>query len=507
MPIHPSSQTVEPQKGFAARDCFQRYNHLGNHYPCYCTADTSRVLYAHVGQLLGDIRGRNWKIDPAGVIEMLGSSFMYGNRTLVENIEVVPWMARPDATMQWEYCDIPAHGSARMAPAEAAKQLKNLLIGETLRYLEGKKRVAVLLSGGMDSRILAGIVKSIQLNNDFSGDIIAFTWGLKNSRDVLYASRIAREYAWDWVHFELHPELLEKNIYIAGETGAAFAPFHLHAMPAIRPQDSLDAVIAGSYGDSVGRAEFSGKHILSIKTVLPKALNRLGLLRSDVVARFQRHVWHDAYDYKKHIIREAPCQYYEIEQQMHYMRRKLQACMSYIAEKIPCYQIFTHPETFGFMWGLDPHVRNDQIYREILGLLPGAIAQIPWARTGRPYLQNNEKADTHDPLHNAYGTWLRRDLHSTIRSLVDSETIRGLGLFNNAALNRLLKIWPKATTRSANTIDEAVAWLASLSVFVKKYDLRGRAPAGTSGPKDAFLGWRGSLYAYAYLKAREKYRD
>jgi len=426
---------------------------------------------------------------------------------LVQGLKLVPWMAKPNDKNGWQYCKVPSHGTINMPFNEIAKKLKDLLVAETLQCLEGKKTVGILLSGGMDSRILAGIIKDIQLRKDFSGDIVAFTWGLKNTRDVVYAAKIAHEYKWQWVHLELSPELLERNIYITGELGATFAPYHLHAMPAIRAREDLDAVIAGSYGDSVGRAEFSGKHVLSLRTVIPKKFNRLGLVRNHVVADFLSKISQDAYEYRKNVKRSVDYQYYEIENQLHYMRRKLQPCMSYIAEKVPCYQIFTHPETFGFMWSLDPKIRNDEVYKDLIALLPGKIAQIPWAKTGKPYLQNDKQEDEYCKHYHAYGVWLRQDLRKKVFSLVDSDTIRGLGLFNDAALDRLLKLWSTATTTTVNNVDEAIAWLASLSVFAEKYKIKGYQNLAPLSLKDKFFSWKAYVRAYVYLKAREKFRD
>jgi asparagine synthase (glutamine-hydrolysing) len=90
---------------------------------------------------------------------------------------------------------------------------------------------------------------------------------------------------------------------------------------------------------------------------------------------------------------------------------------------------------------------------------------------------------------------------------VDSEAIRGLGLFNDEVLNRLLKLWSTSTTKSTNTVDEAIAWLASLSVFVEKYMIKGYQNLSPPRLKDKILSWKSSIYAYAYIKARERYRD
>lgn len=297
-------------------------------------------------------------------------------------------------------------------------RLKNALRREALGYLSGKKHAGILLSGGMDSRIVAGIVRELQLAGEFTGDVVALTWGLDGSRDVIYAQEIARRYGWEWLHFPLGPDILAQNIQITGEIGAEFAPFHLHALPQIRKLHGIDVILAGSYGDSVGRAEYSGSRILHLKPTIHMSLNRFGLIRDEIVRASRAPILQDAYGYQKYIQRDAACQYRELEQEMHYMRRKLQACMSYVAERIPLFQLFTAPEVFALMWGLDPSIRDDRFYKALLPTLPGDIGSLPWARTGFPLGVSSGLPDDRPKLFHKYGLWLRRDLRTMITQLV-----------------------------------------------------------------------------------------
>jgi asparagine synthase (glutamine-hydrolysing) len=462
-------------------------------------------FHLDIGSALEGIPIEQRKIDPVGIAEILSSGFLLGNRTLVQGVRRAPWMAALDMQGKWEFAALPQHGKQKLPMGAVVQKLKRALHREALSYVEGKRRVGILLSGGLDSRIVAGIIRELQLAHEFTGDIVALTWGLQESRDVIYAREIAQGYNWAWLHFPLGPEILLENIHIAGRLGAEFSPLHLHALPRVREIEGLDAILAGSYGDSVGRAEFSGRHVLQLKPVVPRVLNYLGLMPHKMVISVRSAVLHDAYEYRQRFPREEAWQYRELEQQMHYMRRKLQACMSYVAERIPLFQLFTSPECVSLMWSLDPSIRDNRYYEVLLPSLPGKVGSIPWARTGRPLGEPKGPTDKAPGLSHKYGVWLRRDLRTMITELAASDTIRELNLFNEQALNRLIRLWPRAQTTSTNRMDDIISWMASLAIFVKRYDIK---PINTLSPswRDGVNALSGVARAWAYQTVRGKLR-
>ena len=55
------------------------------------------------------------------------------------------------------------------------------------------EEVYVLLSGGLDSRIAAGVLKYLCDNGELKSVPKAVSWGLEDSRDVVYAKGIAEK--------------------------------------------------------------------------------------------------------------------------------------------------------------------------------------------------------------------------------------------------------------------------------------------------------------------------
>ncbi len=494
-----STSTLSPA------EWFENWDHLGGAYPYYQVSQPD-AFSVEIGSLLEQIPVGDRYLDPVGIVEVLNKSYLLDNRTLVRGIKRSPWMGRPNGEGGWRYASVPPHGSETGALSDIVAGFKAALRQEALGYVEGKSRVGILLSGGMDSRMAAGTLRELQLAGDFSGDVVAFTWGIDTCRDVLYAAEIAKRNGWDWLHFPTGPETLKRNIEVGGKMGAEIAPFHLHAMPDIRAVAGVNAIIAGSYGDSVGRAELTGRHVLKLRPMVSSTLNRRGLLRDEVVRDVYDRVHNDAYAYRHYVLRDAEYKYREIEHHKHYTRRMLLGAMGCIGARIPLFQLFTAPETFGYIWSLDIALRDNRIYQGLLKTLPGNLDDIPWARTGRRFGTESGPVDEAPKQHHRYGPWLRNDLQDHILSLVNSDEIRGLGLFNDRALDHLLKLWPKATTLTLNGLDESVSWLASLAVFVKHYQVRSQ-PYPRAQVRDTWAALKGVSYAWLYQTAREQRRE
>ncbi len=451
---------------------------------------------------LNAISPENRVLDPVGVIEILSTSFLLGDRTLVQDLRRTPWMAYPDVDQGWQYAPIPPHGFSRIPTEKTIPELKRALREEMLAYLYGRKCVGILLSGGLDSRIVAGIVRELQLSGEYPGDVIPVTWGLEESKDVLSASEISRRYDWEWIHLPLSADSLARNIMIAGQLGAEFSPYHLHAMEDVRQLKGLEAILAGSYVTP----EYSGRYITHLKSVASTTMDRFGLVLGCMVRESRERILEDAYGYKKHITREAPFQYHEIEQLMHYMRRKLQACMTYIASWLPLFQPFTSAEVCRIIWSLDPKFRDLRLYTGLLSTMPGRIHDLGIVRGGR-LLRTTSSSDQGQaiPLFHRYGVWLRRDLGDIVTSLVKSDALMDLGLFNKSSINQLLNVWAKANTLTVNAIDETVSWLASLAVFIDKYQVYSLCRESPTW-SDRLRGARGTISALIYQMVRERLR-
>ncbi|OYR83511.1 hypothetical protein DJ84_08010 [Halorubrum ezzemoulense] len=476
------------------------YDHVGSHYPYY-KPDEPGEFFLNIGDAIETIPQEERELDPVGVLEVLFRRWPLGDRTLVSNLRRSPWMAEPTDN-GWKYHDVPEHGDRRLPTKQVASQLVSELEREARSYIESHNSVGLLLSGGLDSRIVAGITRILELDDDID-DVTAFTWGIERCRDVYYAREIAEKFDWEFHHFPLDSGALKRNIRRAGELGAEFSPLHLHALPDIRDNADVDVILAGSYGNSIGRAEYSGHHVTDLYKTVPFHLNKFGALRNEIVSTHRQTVQGDAYEYRTRIDRSETYQYREIEQQLHYMRRLLQPCMTHVAERIPLYQLFTAPEVVELMWSLDPEERGKSHCTAVLENLPGDLEQIPNAKSGIPPAGSEPVDDGLAKEHHRYGRWLRNDLKDDIIQHIRSGPL--YRVLNRSTIERLFRIWPRANTQSSNAIDELLSWLASLSVFVQTYNISVK-PVKTD-LMDLANQFVGPSSAQAYQIARELVRE
>lgn len=483
---------------------FATSQHLGGCYP-FVIGQDSRSCSTYIGPLLDRLSVEQRRIDPVGVAEIIGRGYLLGNRTLVSAVERAPWFAQPDGIGGWQYFVPPAHQSLLRPYSALVADFRTALCNEVEKYCDGCSTIALLISGGMDSRITAGIVRDLQISERYSGDVVCVTWGVAGSRDVQYATRIAKRFNWSMHHVQLNAETLIENVFATGKLGAEFSPVHLHGMLAVRRIEGVDAFLAASYGDMVGRAEFSGTHALKLRPISFENSDRFGLIKRQLLTSSISDMRADAYAYRQHVADEAPEALRELDYHASYTRRLLAGAMSTIGMRVPLYQLFTNPETFSIMWQLDYGLRNNQVYAELLELLPGRLGDIPWARTGIEYNSATGKADKLTPVHHRYGQWLRQELRDSILELVQSDSIHNLSVFNEASLDRLLRIWPKSRSITSNAVDETVAWLASLAVFVDCNEIAGVEPARERW-RDSLNSWIGPCKARAYQLARDRFR-
>lgn len=414
-------------------------------------------------------------LDPVALFSFLNKNYILNNRTVVQGLNKSPWLARPDSAGDWEYAEVPNHGNRIVSIAQAAETMKKIAADEISRYSKGCKKIGILLSGGMDSRILAGVLYEYQQSLNPAPEIVCYSWGKTDSRDVVYAEKIANAFSWDFCHIALTSDILYQNIFEAGKHGAEYSPLHLHGMVDVRDRTDCDVILAASYGDSMGRAEFSGTHLSRLKPILKTNLNRFEFFNSKLKAQYDKELVKDAYTYQSRIKRTAEYQYAELERYIHYMRRQLSSAMCIITEKVPLHQVFTSPEMYKFIWDLDVSMRNDLLYESVLKSLPDILMDIPWARTGRLYGDENKPGkslDSYSKENNEYGKWLRDELGAEVYKIIMGSGLLESKYFNKVSIKSKLKIFLNYRgTPKADRLDEKISWLASLAHCTDLYTI------------------------------------
>ena len=417
-------------------------------------------------------------LDGTAVLSLLSFNFVCGDRTLLHEIRRRPWLSSIGPAGLPVLSPIPEHGLRWQSYEEIADELGRLLCEEAIRVCQGRREIYVLLSGGLDSRIVAATLSKLVQDGRLPTKPIALTWGLPDSRDYLYGRETARTLGLEWVHAPLGPEHLRQNLPDAAELLAALvSPIHLHRMTWFQtlPREAL--VLAGNYGDMVGRAEFSGKRLLELGPLVPT--NPFGLLRREILEAALDGLRSELAALHARSPGKPTYVLCEHEMHGHYTRSLIAHAMSVINHFCSVYQMFTDPSVYSYMWSLHPSLRAGEVYAVLLERLHPNLARLPWARTNRALRGRTEGAraglrrDFHD-----YPGWISGPLHEEFARRVDPDWCAGTGLFDPdrvRALSRLAREDPDGAARPyAVSPFKIFAWLACFRHFVEWVEAQGK---------------------------------
>jgi asparagine synthase (glutamine-hydrolysing) len=410
--------------------------------------------------------------DTASMMSILSYGYPLGDRTIFREIKRKPWLSEMDNNGQIELKDIPPHGYVWVEPQVAAKTLFDLLCRELTNATEGASYIYILLSGGLDSRIVAGVIRHLHDIGLVTQKVICVTWGIEDSRDVQYAKILAETYGFEWQYLPLAEINLKENIErMAKKMGAANSPYHLHRMDWFEDNALPNSVVlGGSYGDSVGRAEFSKRTVLELLPL--QAFNYLGLLSQEVantaavqfeseIHKLNSRTGFESPDYVKR----------EHERQAHYMRGLIAHTMSIIGQSPNCklYQAFTAPEVYGYMWSLHPAIRDDRIYAELLEIISRDVASLPWARSNRS-LKGEVRFSRADlnPNYHDYDAWSRNIVKELMGAEGDKEffdSFDEFGVFDRKNIENLFRRFIKNDAKILAHGNQAYSAILCLLTF------------------------------------------
>jgi hypothetical protein len=412
------------------------------------------------------------KLNITALTEFPSHYAFIGDKTIVNNISRTQWFSNYDPERGLFENDFSLrHGNREADAREIARELHLALRAEISDYINSSRRVGILLSGGMDSRIVSSVLKEIQ-NERKDFKVYAFCWGNGETRDPVYARRIAELYNWDYQNFPVTSDTLKKNIEICADEGCFYAPKHLHAMPdvAIRAGElEIECLLAGSYGDSIGRAEYSGVRVENLTPIRNCFRNWFRMFNKDVYEECRKQTISDISTYHSLFGESSESATNELDYQLHYMRNMLGTCMIMLNRVTDFHQVFTRSDVVSLMWSFDNKCRTNEVYKCLLGEVDPKLLDIPWARTGRRYLDDSTKPDDMQKSFHRYSEWIRNDLFSHIRDLIFNGEIEKTGIFNMDQIHFIMMQNRKSEILNGR-IEEIILWLSSLSIFLRNND-------------------------------------
>lgn len=430
-----------------------------------------REIFEHENSIL-----KQRELDFVSVYSMLSFGYIIGDYTLLNNLNRQAWRSVLDSKGNYNFLDFKEYNTFKESPKYIAKKLLIHLENELREQCVGRKNIYILLSGGMDSRVVASIIKRLEKNGEISAQIHGVTWGIKNSRDVVYAKNICEDYNWKWHYAELNSNYLFENIKVAAiELGAEISPIHLHRYNWFKNNTTKeDIVIAGSYGDSVGRAEYSSIRVENLKPLSPR--ERYDFLRLPYKKYAKNEIKKRLIEFRERYPNATESQLNEYEQQGHYMRRMLGNVANIVSNWTNFYQAFTNQETAKLMFRYTYQSRTDEVYKELLTLVDPSMLEIAWARTGVRYSAEDKGKSERDKLaknHHKYGIWLRKDNKDFIEEKLFDGTLENLYIFDMNHLKSMFELWQKEPISLHSGLNDKISWLTTLSIFIKNYQVSG----------------------------------
>ncbi len=451
---------------------FKNYNSLGFHSKYFIIEDSKFKIMRSFSEAI--LNKKNNEIDVVALIEFVNRFYFFGDRTLFKDLQKTPWLAQPNTKQTgWDYAVVDDNEIKISSEEEFAKAFINRIENEIVNYIGKSARTGILLTGGMDSRVVAALVHKLNKEKRINTSVVAYTWGMPLSRDVVYAKRIADKYAWEFKSFELSAEILKQNIRATAQEGCEFSPIHLHGVLEIAKQNDIDVILAGSFGDSIGRAEYSGTHASQLKSLGEDIVNKFGFLDQSVFNQNLSFVKNDLLHYASLFPRQQAYSNFEIEHMAHYMRRELNPCMTLIDREIPLFQVFSSPEVYNLVLNVPLLYRNDKLYYNVLTTVDRDLLQIPWARTGKLYLdETGEEDTTHTKDYHDYAKWIRQDLSLYLEKLIFNGNLEKLQVFNMPIIRFAFQFNKRFHSKGTNRIDELMVWLASLSLLLDEVEIK-----------------------------------
>ena len=156
------------------------------------------------------------EVDPAALASMLSFGYHIGELTILKDVKCLPnarhleYRAADGQLAVQRYWDYP-YGELepwRDSEAELAQALHGHLTRALRRQLNGVKKILLPISGGLDSRTLAGLLAQ----SGFTGEVLAYSYGQRSSRDVRYGRAIARKLGYRHVTIPTPADFMTRHL-------------------------------------------------------------------------------------------------------------------------------------------------------------------------------------------------------------------------------------------------------------------------------------------------------
>lgn len=177
--------------------------------------DSSRLIYSSEIKAILAEPSINFRLNPEAVAEIFTFMYMLGNKTLFDGINLLP----PASILTYDfkrrniqvetYWDLEFHHDKEPQKLETClKEFDSLMEKAVERRISGKNKIGLFLSGGVDSRLMAGFTQRVA---DKEGkELISFTFGTKGGRQEKIGRQVADRLGIDNKFYEIPADMVAK---------------------------------------------------------------------------------------------------------------------------------------------------------------------------------------------------------------------------------------------------------------------------------------------------------
>jgi hypothetical protein len=205
------------------------------------------------------------KIDEFAFANLMSFGYVLDDRTLFENIKLLPPASIAvvqDAAFSikkyWDY-SFYEEGEARLSEDEYIDGFAEKLTNAVKKRVQGVDRLAIPLSGGLDSRTMAAVLHKLNMV-DY---VKAYSHGHRHCYDVRFGKQIAKKLGFAHETIEIKPDFIEKYSksfqYLSEGMAACDWAWRIDDQKRIISKDNINAVLTGFLGDVLCRLYMSEK--------------------------------------------------------------------------------------------------------------------------------------------------------------------------------------------------------------------------------------------------------
>ena len=209
------------------------------------------------------------KIDEFAFANLMTFGYVLDDRTLFEDIKLLP--PASIAIVQngnfsirkyWDY-SFYEEGDPRLSEDEYIDALAEKLTTAVQKRVNGVNRLALPLSGGLDSRTMAAVL--YRLNSvDY---IKAYSYGHRHCYDVRFGKKIAKKLGFPHETIEITPDFINKHtkifIYLDEAMAACDWAWGIISKKKAFAKDNINAVLTGFLGDVLFGSNLSFNSVLN----------------------------------------------------------------------------------------------------------------------------------------------------------------------------------------------------------------------------------------------------